>query len=58
VGDGLVPVSSALNRHPDCRNASHRIVPRVGHFDLLHHPTVTGHLADWLTGRPASALKS
>lgn len=59
VGDGLVPVSSALNRHPDCQNASsHRIVPRVSHFDLLHHPTVTGHLADWLTGRPASALKS
>ncbi len=55
IGDGLVPVSSALGRHrdPEQRLPTHRtaVVPRTGHLELLHHPAVARHLGDWLTER-------
>jgi pimeloyl-ACP methyl ester carboxylesterase len=51
VGDGLVPVSSALDRPGNARNGGRNVFPNVGHFDLLHDPTVTRYLANWLQGR-------
>ena len=52
VGDGLVPVSSALGRHhdPEQRLPTHRaaVVPRTGHLEPMHHPAVARHLGDWL----------
>lgn len=54
VGDGLVPVSSALDRPGDARGDGRNVFPGVGHFDLLHDPTVTRYLANWLRGRAGS----
>ena len=55
IGDGLVPVGSALGRHrdPEQRLPTHRtaVVPRTGHLELMHHPSVAGHLRNWLTER-------
>jgi pimeloyl-ACP methyl ester carboxylesterase len=53
-GDGLVPVDSALGRHPDPRfalgfpPARQRVVYGAGHFDLLNAPSVAERLAAWL----------
>ena len=54
VGDGLVPVASALGRHTE--RARRLRLPRsrqwiahgVGHLDLLNHPSVYARLRDWL----------
>jgi hypothetical protein len=54
VGDGLVPLDSALGRHDDPRRAlafaslNTRIVRRTHHLDLLSSPTVTRQLLRWL----------
>lgn len=54
VGDGLVPLDSALGRHPDRSRAlripkAHRWVGyRMGHLELLHRPEVYSQLHDWL----------
>ena len=54
VGDGLVPLDSALGRH---RDSSRRLaIPRdrqwigygMGHRDLLNHPEVYSQLRAWL----------
>jgi hypothetical protein len=56
VGDGLVPVASALGEHPDPARAlgvpeERRLVVRgAGHFDLLDHPEVYARLRGWLAG--------
>jgi hypothetical protein len=56
VGDGLVPLASALGRHEDPQFAlafpeTHQwIAYDVGHFDLLDHPTVYERVRDWLAG--------
>lgn len=53
VGDGLVPVDSALGRHSSPERAlafpeSHRWVARgMDHFDLLNHPAVYEKIRDW-----------
>ena len=53
-GDGLVPVDSALGRHPRPEltlafpPAHQRIVAGAGHLDLLDHPEVTAQLRTWL----------
>jgi hypothetical protein len=55
VGDGLVPVASALGRHSTRARAlafprSHRWVARgTSHFDLLADPAVFDRVARWLT---------
>lgn len=44
VGDGLVPVSSALDTADSPRTANRRVFEGLGHLDLLHAPAVTEHL--------------
>jgi len=56
IGDGLVPINSALGRHPDAGRrlpipaGRRRILASTGHMDLLHHPQVLDTLHDWLSG--------
>ncbi len=55
MGDGLVPLDSALGRHPEparhlvFARGSQRIVYRTGHLDLLSSPVVAQQLVDWLS---------
>jgi hypothetical protein len=53
VGDGLVPLASALGQHtrPEyaLTFAETRELRGAGHFDLLRHPDVARWLAQWLT---------
>jgi pimeloyl-ACP methyl ester carboxylesterase len=61
VGDGLVPVESALGHHPDRERtigfAKDRqwIGYRMHHLDLLNHPDVADRLLRWLTPSTARA---
>lgn len=54
IGDGLVPLRSALGRHDDAQRSlafaedSWRIVFRTGHLELLRSPEVTRQLVEWL----------
>ena len=53
LGDGLVPVSSALGQHDDALAlhgpATHRrVLTRTGHMDLLTSPDVQTQLRDWI----------
>jgi pimeloyl-ACP methyl ester carboxylesterase len=54
VGDGLVPLDSALGRHTERARAlripkQHRWVGfGMGHLDLLHRPEVYAQLHEWL----------
>jgi len=54
IGDGLVPLASALGEHRDAALALHvpaarrHIVTECGHLDLLCHPQVQARLLDWL----------
>jgi hypothetical protein len=54
VGDGLVPVASALGRHADAEaslpipDAHQRVVYGLNHFDLLSDRTVYAQLRRWL----------
>ncbi|MDO8774594.1 MAG: alpha/beta hydrolase [Burkholderiaceae bacterium] len=54
VGDGLVPLRSALGQHDDAQRnlgfakSSQWIVYRVNHLGLLSNPQVTAQLLDWL----------
>jgi hypothetical protein len=55
IGDGLVPVESALGRHEDPERTlafdpeRSDVVAGAGHFDLLEHPRVRAHLLAALT---------
>ena len=49
VGDGLVPVASALDAPGPTRSGPHRVFENRGHLDLLHDPAVTEHLCRWLS---------
>jgi hypothetical protein len=55
LGDGLVPLASALGRHRDPRLTlafpeSHQwIAWETGHFDLLDRPEVSHRIHAWLT---------
>jgi pimeloyl-ACP methyl ester carboxylesterase len=55
VGDGLVPLSSALGKHADAARslqfakASQCIVYRTNHMQLLSSPEVTQQLVKWLS---------
>jgi len=54
VGDGLVPLASALGQHRDPAMAlnvpaAHRlVVTSANHWDLLNRPEVAAKLLDWL----------
>lgn len=56
LGDGLVPLRSALGRHHDPARALN--IPKdrqwighdMGHLDLLNHPAVYAQLRHWLGG--------
>jgi len=61
VGDGLVPLDSALGRHRD-RNRSLRFPKshlwvgyQMGHLELLHRPEVYAQLRSWLASPPPRA---
>jgi hypothetical protein len=54
LGDGLVPVPSALGQHKDPArrlpvDPAHRLVVcQTGHVELVHHPDVVRRVCDWL----------
>ena len=54
TGDGLVPLDSALGRHPEPARRlvfardSQCTVYRTGHLDLLSSPAVAQQLLSWL----------
>ncbi len=60
VGDGLVPLDSALGRHCDSERClrfarTHQWVAyRTGHLKLLHRPEVFAQLRHWLQGPDAT----
>jgi len=55
IGDGLVPIDSALGQHPDARrtlgfaSTSQWIAYRTNHMQLLGSPEVTRQIVEWLT---------
>jgi len=49
IGDGLVPVPSALDRPGGPQAGTRRVVEGIGHLDLLHDPAMTAHLCRWLS---------
>ncbi|HAX19474.1 MAG TPA: permease [Hydrogenophaga sp.] len=61
MGDGLVPLHSALGQHDDLARRlvfakdSQHIVYRTGHLDLLSSPEVAAQMLAWL--RPAPAVE-
>ncbi len=54
LGDGLVPLASALGRHSDPAKAlpvppaNQHVVTGANHWDLLDHPAVAAALRGWL----------
>jgi len=58
LGDGLVPVRSALGRHKDPARAlallpSHQWIGyEMSHMDLLWHPEVYAQIRQWLASEP------
>jgi pimeloyl-ACP methyl ester carboxylesterase len=56
IGDGLVPLESALGRHKDAgrtlafAKSRQWIGYEMGHLDLLSHPEVYAQLRKWLKG--------
>jgi len=56
AGDGLVPVASALGRHPSARLhlafdvSRQRVVQSTGHLDLLGSKAVYAQIKGWLDG--------
>jgi len=59
VGDGLVPLDSALGRHPERARAlripkqHHWVGFGMGHLELLHRPEVYTQLHEWLAAPAA-----
>jgi hypothetical protein len=59
IGDGLVPLHSALGHHDDAQRtlqfpeASQWIAYRMNHMDLLTNSEVTRQMVRWLTPSPA-----
>lgn len=54
IGDGLVPLPSALGHHADAQRQlgfardAQRVVYRTRHIDLLHSAEITRHVLRWL----------
>ena len=63
IGDGLVPVASALGHHPDADRAVGFAKSRqwigydMNHLDLLSHPDVADRLLRWLKPSPRPSSK-
>ena len=63
IGDGLVPVASALGHHPDPDHAVGFAKSRqwigydMNHLDLLSHPDVADRLLRWLKPRGTPPAK-
>ena len=61
IGDGLVPLHSALGHHDDAQRtlqfpeASQWIAYRMNHMDLLGSPKVTSQMVQWLTPPQSSS---
>jgi PGAP1-like protein len=61
LGDGLVPLASALGQHREPQRCLVFVPERqwvaqgVGHLDLLSHPGVAAHLLGWLAEGPPGA---
>lgn len=59
IGDGLVPLPSALGRHEDPRRcldfpkASQLIAHQTNHLALLHDPEITEQIKRWLAPGPS-----
>lgn len=57
VGDGLVPVASALGHHDDAGRhfnipeSNQHVLTNTGHVELIDHPEVHAVLARWLNSR-------
>ena len=55
IGDGLVPLHSALGHHPDAGRclafdtSAQWIAYRTSHVQLLNNPAVTQQMIHWLT---------
>ena len=64
LGDGVVPVSSALGRHQDRAKTlaflpNHQVVVTgINHFDLLSNAAVHQQTRSWLAGRERRKLKT
>jgi hypothetical protein len=64
VGDGLVPLRSALGLHDTTTRtlvfakASQCIAYRMNHMELLHQPAVTQQLLAWLAPDHAAAASA
>lgn len=62
VGDGLVPLRSALGEHDDPRRTlafardSLHVVHRTGHLDLLSSPAVADRLRHWLAPAAVASI--
>ena len=58
VGDGLVPLHSALGQHADAQRCLHfpkshqHIAYRTHHMELLHSPVVAAQVLTWLRAAP------
>ncbi len=54
IGDGLVPINSALGQHSDSARslafpkAKAKVIRGIGHLELLHAPDVTAQIRKWL----------
>jgi hypothetical protein len=63
LGDGLVPLRSALGQHDDPRRVlaippQHQwIAYRMNHMQLLHNVAVVDQLRQWLTAEPGKTLR-
>ncbi len=61
IGDGLVPLRSALGLHDDSvrtlvfAKPSQWIAYRMNHLELMHHPDVTHQLLQWLSPKEPAA---
>jgi hypothetical protein len=57
IGDGIVPLDSALGRHPNSRLAltfdesKMWVAYGTNHLDLLSRPEVYSQIKGWLTAR-------
>jgi hypothetical protein len=64
TSDGLVPVESALGRHPRPEltlgfpEANQWIAHGMGHLDLLGRPEVYAKIRSWLSSRPGNSRRS
>jgi pimeloyl-ACP methyl ester carboxylesterase len=61
LGDGLVPLRSALGQHPQIAHrlafseANQRVFFGMNHFELLQHPEVVAQVVAWLQPEPNAA---